>query len=107
MCNEKISDEDLQLKLENPTKYYLKNINNTEIMEALRWEDPDFYDTILRLHYIQQMQNRENIYQCPECRGNIITDDWGEEYCTDCGLVTRTPYPYTAGHRISLPYGLK
>ena len=106
LCNDKISDDD-QLKLENPTEYYLKNIKDPEIMDELRWEDPYFYDYILRLHFINEMQNHENIYRCPECRGNIITDDWGEEYCTNCGLVTRTHYPYTAGQPISLPYGIK
>ena len=108
LCNEKISDENLQLKLEDPIEYYLKNIEDPEIMAELRWEDPYFYDYLLRLHFINEMQNHENIYRCPECRGNIITDiDSGEEYCTCCGLVTRTHYPYVAGQRLMLDYGLK
>lgn len=105
---ENFLDDDLQLRLENPTEYYLKNIEDHEIMAELRWEDPYFYDYILRLHFINEMQNHENIYRCPECRGNIITDiDSGEEYCTCCGLVTRTHYPYVAGQRVTLDYGLK
>ena len=107
MCNENIRDDDAQLKLENPTKYYLKNIDDPEIMGELKWEDPYFYEYILRLHFIQKMQNHQNIYRCPECRGNIITDESGEEYCNDCGLITRTHYPYVAGQRIIVDYGLK
>ena len=107
MYNDKISDDDHQLKLENPTKYYLKHFDDKEIMDELKWEDPYFYYYILRLHFTNEIKNHENIYRCPECRGNIITDDQGEEYCTDCGLVTRTQYSYTAGQPILLPYGLK
>lgn len=107
MCNEKNTSDEDQLKLENPTKYYLKNFKNHEIMDELKWEDPYLYDTIIRLHYIKQMQNPDNIYMCPECRGNIITDESGEEYCKNCGLVTRTHYPYVAGQRFIVDYGLK
>lgn len=106
MCDENFSD-DLQLKLENPTKYYLQNINDIEIMDALKWEDPYLYEDVIRLHFIQEMMNHDNINMCPQCRDNIITDEWGEEYCECCGLVTRTHYPYVAGQRIVLDYGLK
>lgn len=76
-------------------------------MDELKWEDPYFYDTIIRLHYIKQMQNHDNIYMCPECQGDIITDEAGEEYCNECGLITRNCYPYTAGTKYELPYGLR
>ena len=93
--------------MEDPIKYYLENIDDSEIMNELRWEDPYLYIQILRLHYIDSLQNKENIYQCPICRGEIITDNLGEEYCCVCGLVTRTPYPYVAGQKIHVDYGLK
>lgn len=107
LCNENFSDDDLQLKLENPTKYYLENIDDAEIMNELKWEDPDLYLHILRLNFINKITDHEPIYRCPECRSNIITDEWGEEYCSNCGLVTRTHYQYVAGQSIVLPFGLK
>lgn len=106
MCNEKNNSDD-QLKLEDPITYYLENIDDEEIMNQLRWDDPELYNQILRLNYLQSLTNKEPIYQCPICRGNIITDNWGEEYCSVCGLVTRTQYPYVAGQKIHLDYGLK
>lgn len=107
MC-EKITSIDDDLKVENPILYYLKNIDDPEIMEELRWEDPGFYEYILRLNYIQSLTNKEPIYKCPLCNHSIITDiDSGEEYCSVCGLVTRTHYPYVAGQRLHLDYGVK
>ena len=50
----------------------------------------------------------EQLLFCPECEGEILTDeDSDEEYCRDCGLVVRGPYPYTAGVQIDYPYGLR
>lgn len=106
MWNNRISD-DTKLQFENPLQYYLDHINDEEIMSELAWDDPEFYQHVKRIYFIQQMQNHENIHQCPECRGKIITDEWGEEYCENCGLVTRTQIRYVAGHKIRLPYGLK
>lgn len=109
MCNEKNSDDN-QLKNINPVSYYLKNFNNPEIQEELKelsWSDPYLYEHIIRLNYINQISNHQNIHQCPECENNIITNEWGEEYCETCGLVTRTNYNYVAGQKINLPFGLK
>ena len=93
--------------MENPTKYYLQHFYDQEIMDHLKWVDPYQYLDVIRLHFIKQMTNHENINTCPECKGNIITDEWGEEYCEECGLVTRTHYPYIAGQKITLDYGIK
>ena len=57
----KITCDDDNLKVENPILYYLKNIDDPEIMYELRWEDPYFYDYILRLHYTQSLTNKEPI----------------------------------------------
>ena len=100
-------DDDLQLLLENPTKYYLDHIDDIEIMMELARDDLDLYIHVTRLDFIRKMSNHEKIYHCPECHSNIIKDEWGEEYCETCGLVTRTHYNYTAGQKISLPFGLK
>lgn len=104
---ENFLDDDLQLRLENPTKYYLDHINDEQVMIELVLEDPYLYQHVMRLDFINKMSNHENIHQCPECRSNIITDEFGEEYCETCGLITRTHIPYVAGQRINLPFGLK
>lgn len=106
MCNNQLSDDD-KLKMENPLQYYLEHIHDKKIMAELAWDDPEFFQHVHRIYFIQQIQNHEPIYKCPECRGKVITDEWGEEYCETCGLVTRTQFPYVAGHKIRLPYGLK
>lgn len=54
----------------------------------------------------------ENIVEqldfCPECETKtIIENEWGEEYCSQCGLIVRSPYTYVGGQRIILPYGIK
>lgn len=105
MCTNQISDD--KLKIENPLQYYLDNINDNDIMTELAWEDPELYQHVQRIYFIHKMQNHEPIYKCPECRGEIITDEWGEEYCETCGQVTRTQFRYVAGHKIKLAYGLK
>ena len=100
-------DDDLKLRLENPTKYYLNHIHDEQVMIELILEDPYLFQRVRRLHFINQFRNHDNVYQCPECRGSIIKDESGEEYCETCGLVTRTHIAYVAGQRISLPFGLK
>ena len=107
MCTGKNKDDDAGLKQKNPIKYYLKHYNNKKIMDELRWENPELYNRIQRLHKKWLITNHEPIYKCPECNQNIITDEWGEEYCNNCGLVTRTHYPYVAGQKIHLPFGIK
>ena len=104
MCIEK--SDDTELTFPDLIKYYLENYDK-EIIDTLRWEDPYLYETIVRLHYISQLKNKHNLHKCPECRGTISSDEQGEEFCTDCGLVTRTFYLYVAGQKITLPYGLK
>ena len=100
-------DDNLKLRLENPTKYYLNHIHDEEIMIELIREDPYLFQHVIRLDFINKISNHDNIHQCPECRGSIIKDESGEEYCETCGLVTRTHIAYVAGQRISLPFGLK
>lgn len=100
-------DDDLKLRLENPTKYYLNHIHDEEIMIELIREDPYLFQHVIRLDFINKISNHDNIHQCRECRGSIIKDESGEEYCEKCGLVTRTHIAYVAGQRISLPFGLK
>ena len=100
-------DDDLKLRLENPTQYYLEHIDDNQIMMELAMEDLDLYLHVLRLEFIHKMSNHEPISNCPECRSVIITDEWGEEYCSNCGLITRTYYDYVAGQHINLPFGLK
>lgn len=70
-------------------------------------ENPYLFQRVRRLDFINQFRNHDKVYQCPECGGNIIKDESGEEYCETCGLVTRTHIPYVAGEMISLPFGLK
>lgn len=106
MCDEKISD-DTKLKYEDPVTYYLKHFHNQEIMGELRWCDPYLYLQICRIHFIQQLKDKTPTSKCPECGDEIIQNEWGEEYCNSCGLVTRSTYDYVAGFKIYLPYGLK
>ena len=105
MCIEK--SDDTELTFQELIKYYLENFDNKEILDNLHWEDPYLYDTIVRLHYISQLKNKYNLHICPECRGTITSDESGEEFCTECGLVTRSFYHYVAGQKMTLPYGLK
>lgn len=105
MCNTTFSDDDELI--ENPIRYYLENINNLRVMSQLYKEDTELYHHILRLDWISKMSNHEPIYVCPNCQGSIITDEWGEEYCSHCGLVTRTQTQYVAGQKIFLPFGIK
>lgn len=39
--------------------------------------------------------------QCPECEkiGDYVKNSDGEIYCIHCGLVIKSPYPFTAGIR--------
>ena len=100
-------DDNLKLLLENPTQYYLEHIDDDQIMMELAMEDLDLYLHVLRLDFIHKMTNHEPIYKCPECQSIIVTDEWGEEYCSKCGLVTRSYYDYVAGMSIKVPFGLK
>lgn len=107
MCTEKICDDTI---LDHPVSYYIKNFNNQNVqieLFKLRLVDSDLYQYICRLHFIYSISNKEPINQCPVCGGEIITDEWGEEYCNQCGLVTRTHYDYAAGVKIFLDFGLK
>ncbi|KZX11355.1 hypothetical protein MBORA_16000 [Methanobrevibacter oralis] len=107
MCDEKISD-DTKLKHESPINYYLKHFHDQEIMAELRWCDPYLYLQICRIHFIQQLKDKTISYKCPECETKtIIENDWGEEYCSKCGLVVRTSFDYVGGLKINLPYGKK
>lgn len=109
MHAEKICDDNT-LKTENPISYYLQNFKDEEVqkeLSELAWTDHDLYQRILRLHFIYEMSNHEHINTCPECHSIIITDEWGEEYCSNCGIVTRSFYQYVAGQKIKLHYGCK
>ena len=94
-------------KEENTLTYYLQHIGNQKIMERLRWEDIELYNLVQRLHFLKSFQNTEPIYNCPECGEDIREDEWGEEYCPQCGLITRSHSTYTAGRKFELPFGLK
>lgn len=107
ICNGKINEDDPQLKLEHPLKYYLENIGNIKVMNELRQENLELYNKIQRISYIKSFQTREKLYLCPECHTSIVEDEWGEQYCPSCGLVTRSHYDYVAGLKFKLPYGLK
>lgn len=39
--------------------------------------------------------------KCPECRvkGDFEIDNNEEVYCTHCGLVIQSPFPYSSGMR--------
>ena len=45
---------------------------------------------------------------CPECqtRTIILDDEKCEEYCTQCGTITRAASRYVAGKQVNLAYGL-
>ena len=45
---------------------------------------------------------------CPECgtRTIVLDNEKCEEYCTQCGYITRAASRYIAGEKICLPYGL-
>ena len=102
-----LSDEDEKLKNENPLIYYLKHINDKEIMKELRWKNRALYQKVHRIHYILSFKTKEPLRKCPDCGETITSDEWGEEYCPRCGLITRNSYNYTAGEMHELPYGLK
>ena len=40
--------------------------------------------------------------KCPQCEtiGKYTTDNQENTYCTKCGLIIETQYPYVAGHKI-------
>ena len=105
MKNDKLHEND-EIE-ENPVTYYLNHIGNQKIMERLRWEDITLYKLVQRLHFLKSFQNTEPIYNCPECGDDICEDEWGEEYCPRCGLITRSHSTYVAGRKFKLPFGLK
>lgn len=45
---------------------------------------------------------------CPECgtRTIILDEEKCEEYCTQCGTITRAASRYVAGNTFDLAYGL-
>ncbi len=94
-------------KTENPIQYYLNHIGNQEIMEQLKWENRNLYDKVHRVDYILSFKSTEHLWKCPECDEEIVEDEWGEQYCPSCGLVTRSNYPYVAGIQLEFPYGIK
>ena len=102
-----LSEEDTQLLKENPIRYYLKHIGNIKMMGELKRDNRELYDKVHRLHYILSFANKEPIWKCPECGEDINVDEFGEEYCPRCGLITRTHTNYNAGIQIKLPYGIK
>lgn len=102
-----LTEEDTQLLKENPIKYYLKHIGNQKIMGELKRDNRKLYDKVNRLHYIRSFANHDPIWKCPECGEHINIDEFGEEYCPICGLITRSHTYYNAGIQIDLPYGLK
>lgn len=96
-----------KLKEENPIKYYLQHTGDKKVMKKLRWDNPKLYRAVQRAVYLKQLQSKEPLHRCPKCGDTITCDEWGEEYCPRCGVITRNNYPYTAGVKHDLPYGLK
>lgn len=45
------------------------------------------------------MSNKYTNLKCPACgkKGKYETDQNLEVYCTECGLIIESPYPYVAG----------
>ena len=108
MKNEKWLDDITGADLQKNFEYYLQNIDNQEIMDQLKWENPRLYDIVHRIDYILSFSNKQPIGKCPECGAEIIVDkDACEEYCRECGLVTRNSYPYVASQKYDLPYGIR
>ena len=106
MKNETLDDTGADLQ--NNLDYYLQHIDNQEIMSKLKWENPILYETVQRINYLLSFANKEPIYNCPECGAEIEVDkDLCEEYCSQCGLITRNSYPYIAGQKYTLPYGIR
>ena len=106
-ATKKKSIKNEHLETEDKITYYLSNIDNEEVMEDLRWISPNLFLKIMRLSYINTFRNKEPISTCPECHEKTILLDDGEEYCEKCGLVTRNNYPYTAGFKHYLEYGVR
>ena len=97
--------EDYDLLIENPLKYYHEHKDE---LDTLEWLSPEIYNWLMRVKFIDSIRNKEPISKCPECGGEIEVDkDKCEEYCESCGLITRNPYPYTAGQEYILPYGVR
>lgn len=107
MKNENTLYYEQKLYEENPIRYYLKHIGNQKIMGELKRTDRELFDKVHRIHYIRSFSNKDPIWKCPECGQDIELDEWGEEYCSKCGLVTRSHTNYNAGIQIYLPYGIK
>jgi len=55
-----------------------------------------------------EIEEVENIDKCPNCKTLTIvrSENGSEEYCTQCGLITRASYDYVAGIKFDLPYGI-
>ena len=50
----------------------------------------------------------EQLQFCPECGTQLSEDlETGDDYCSHCGLITRSSSEYVAGSKFDLPYGLK
>lgn len=98
---------DDELKNTNPLRYYLENVDNIKIMGELMVENRALYNKVLRMNYIISLKTKEPLRKCPHCHATITNDEWGEEYCPQCGAITRNNYPYMAGQLHDLPYGLK
>ena len=98
--------EDYDLLIEKPVQYYEKH--KDDLLHELEWIAPNLYEWLLRMVFIYTLGNKEPIWKCPECGGVIEVDnDKCEEYCETCGLITRSTYPYTAGIKFDLPYGVR
>ena len=52
---------------------------------------------------VRSLPSKKNTV-CPSClkKGQFKTDNNLETYCTNCGLVIDSPYPYSAGNRYDL-----
>lgn len=48
----------------------------------------------------------EDFGLCDECESRDLSYNFYETVCNSCGLVLQDVYPYVAGVRIDLPYGI-
>ena len=56
----------------------------------------------------QDISILDNPEICPECNTKtiILDKEKCEEYCTNCGTITRAASRYVAGNMIDLAYGI-
>ena len=79
-----------------------KKLEKMQKEATKKWLNP-------RKYYINSFINHQSLKYCPECGAEVeySSEDEDEAYCTKCGLVTSSSYPYVAGIKIDYPYGIR